>query len=171
MKIRRVKLGESDATEYTYDNGEVWTIVDNPMFDGSAVAEGPKQTVKWEIFDLGAEAPRTLDSDKLIEMYKEAKEEILQTAPKPVKFMVCRTSIPFNREPSLELFPGTLEEEEPVCYGDALTEPRSIRTIEFTTAEEIVNYMRAIKNPIVIESSWDKCNPYPRLEIYDDYRE
>lgn len=75
MKIKRVKLGESNATEYTYDNGEVWTIVDNPLFDGSVVAEGPKQTVKWEIFDLGADTPRILDSDKLIEMYKEAKKE------------------------------------------------------------------------------------------------
>jgi hypothetical protein len=75
MKIKRVKLGESNATEYTYDSGEVWTIVDNPQFDGSVVAEGPKQTIKWEVFDFGAPTPQVPNSDKLIEMYKEGEKD------------------------------------------------------------------------------------------------
>lgn len=274
MKIRRVKLGESDATEYTYDNGEVWTIVDNPLFDGSVVAKGPNQTITGCIFDFGADVP---NSEKFIEMYKEAKKESVvseeaKPTPKlsqfnipyfnglekfledygfkptkfpwryegdrytivqledsdgneevnptiygidlkeleervyrgrlfdsthaayifgmvsehryltgkddfpklpiePVKFSLHRTSIYGNAGAELTNFPDATVEEEPICYGDALTTPSTILTKSFTTARELVDYMKEMGEPLVIEEHWNKCIPYPRLEIYDDYRE
>ncbi len=300
MKVKKVMLGETSATEYTYDNGEVWTVVDNPMYDNLPKQTSDLMETKWVMFDFAtgetssfdeyAKAVQEISINNLVEkieaipvfppegwkeigkidaegttalkkMWKpttrfgipyfnglesfledygfkptklpwrfegdrysiiqledsDGNEEVNPTIYKititsddetvyrgrlfdsthaayifgmvaehrlltgkddfpklpiePVKFEINRTSIWSQDERKSEDFPGTNLEELPERYGNVLAPTRYTNTKEFTIVQEMLEYLKEVKFPLIIDTYSIGDTIFPVLEIYDDYRE
>lgn len=285
MKVKKVMLGETSATEYTYDDGLIVTMVDLPPFDNPLPeSTGPLMTSKWVIWDDTTQSyvdflPEVAESWKAVAPIKpeaiEALKNMWNTTPKvpltrfgtpyfkglesfledygfkpnkslpwryesdrytinqvedsdgneevnptiysiiitsfeetvyrgrlfdsthaayifgmvaehryltgkddfpklpiePVKFEINRTSIWSQDERKSEDFPGTNLEELPERYGNVLAPIRYTNTKEFTTVQEMLEYLKEVKFPLIIDTYSIGDTIFPVLEIYDDYRE
>lgn len=225
MKSKRVKVGETNATEYTYNDGTIVTIVDNPIYDAPVpsskffkeldkfledygfkptllpwryesdrytiiqVEDGnDNQDINPTIYTISITSDdeyvyrgRLFDSTHAAYIFGMVAEHRLLTGKKdfpklpiePVKFAVGRTSVWDSKERTDELYPETISEVIETTCSNETYKTYNLRTKVFYTATELVEYMKLVKHPIIIEDEWGSCadSGLPRLEIYDDYRE